>query len=87
MFYIVCYSCVPVIDKSNASCTVYICTQGHFPSSFPMYTGPQNQYTKMKVNKVEPEWLYDCQNNKQENVWEDSTKNYLLRAEARELQV
>ena len=44
----------------------------------PMYTGPQNQYTKMKVNKVEPEWLYDCQNTKQENFWEDSTKNYLL---------
>ena len=87
MFYIVCYSCVPVIDKSNASCTVYICTQGHFPSSFPMYTGPQNQYTKMKVNKVEPEWLHDCQNTKQENFWEDSTKNYLLWAEARELQV
>ena len=50
-----------------------------------MYTGHQNQYTKMKVNKVEAEWLYDCQNNKQEDFWKDSTKNYLLRAEAREL--
>ena len=62
--------------------------QKMYNSSFSMYTGPQSHYTERKINKMEPEWLYDRAKKRQENFREeDGTENDVLRAEARELRV
>ena len=59
-----------------------------YNSSFSMYTGRQSHYTERKINKMEPEWLYDRARKRQENFREeDSTENDVLRVEARELRV
>ncbi|CAH3121851.1 unnamed protein product, partial [Porites lobata] len=34
-------------QAAQCSTFQYICSQRHFPSSFPMYSVPHNQYTKM----------------------------------------
>ena len=88
--FLVSYRCVLIIEKSNASCTVLnvsIYLRKGTPSLFPKYSGPQNQYTMMKINKWSLNGFITANKNKQENFWEDSTKNDLLQAEARELRV
>ena len=58
--------------------------------SFSMYTGPQSHYTERKIEKKEPEWLYERAKNTGQNKArrEDSSKEKdVLQQEARDLRL